>query len=122
MSVKIKGTFKKADGVNNGLNAIEDELRERPYEQRHVVGVLLTARYGEDCEKNELTTTVKFLNLEAAVDPDDVATFKDMLDRLFTGRTGGQTQPSLFDSGNVDGLDPTAGPWPDDTSSDNRGS
>lgn len=113
MSVKIKGTFKKNEGINNGLNSIESSLRKEPLTERFVIGVIQTARDGNDYEKGEKNTVIKFVNIEplegeAAIDAAKL--FK----LAYNARTGKAEPQGQLPFGEAAEQDPTAEPWPGD--------
>lgn len=129
MSVKIKGSFKTRDGDVNGLNHIESELRAEPLGQRLVIGVITVARQGQNYEKGERETTVKFELIEPLLG-EAADEGKKLLDLAHAARTGRPEAPQgtlPFDHADLhrieqdgddispdDEQDPTAGPWPGD--------
>ena len=119
MAVQIKGTFKKDDKPNNGLESIVDLLTGRPHERRIVVGIVRPVRTVIDHADGSRTPTVNFENLEVPVDDEDAKKLWEVLAAAYERRTGNPMPPmSLFDgpgsTDTLEGEDPLPGLGGDD--------
>ena len=98
MSVNISGTFKKDDRPYNGLEAVHDQLCDpsNRLESWYVVARVRPKHAKVSMEDGGTTPTVKLDAIEVAFDTEDEKLLKDMLQRLYEGRTGAPEQPELF--------------------------
>lgn len=97
MAVNIKGTFKKDDKPNNGLEAISKELSGRPHERRIAIVIVRPARTVIDHADGTVTPTVQIDNIEALTG-DDAKSAWELLANAYESRTGNPMPPqSLFD-------------------------
>src|SRR5574342_466297 len=95
MSIAIKARWKKDAESLNGLNAIEEDLRANPTGTWQALVTYGIARTGQDWEDGgSARTTVKTIQIEPILDPDDQLTVKSMMERMHRDRTG---QGTLFD-------------------------
>lgn len=99
MSVKIKASITKEDRPFNGLNAIAEQLVADPKQGHYVVAYIKPVNYEVDAEDGTETPKVRFVRIEPCAD-DDAKTVQEILERLYTDRTGGGSQDTLFDEGN----------------------
>jgi hypothetical protein len=119
MAVQIKGTFKRDERENNGLEGIREDLIRTPLERHTIVGTIEVTKIVRDVADGGVETpTVRLVSVEP-LSGDDALTAKKMLDAAYHERTG-QTAPpaTLFDEG-VPGTDAFDGgePWPGDVDS-----
>jgi hypothetical protein len=99
MAVNIKGTFKKDDRPNNGLEAIREEIHRNPH-RRIVVVAIVSAHTGkvDYKEGGYVTPTVSFDNIEPMMSGADAKDALELLGHAFEARTGNPMPPmSLFD-------------------------
>lgn len=96
MTVNIQAQFKKDSRVYNGLDAIAETLIDKPTLRHIVVGVVETTRITTDvADGGTETPTVNFVQIEA-LDGDDAATARGILERRYAQRTNGSMQDDLF--------------------------
>ena len=103
--VNIKGTFKKDDRPNDGLEQIRQELIASPYERRVVVGVVRVHRIVTTTEDGITVPTVKFDNIEA-LEGDAAKEAWELVAEAYENRTGNPIRGSLFDKDMPDDEDP----------------
>lgn len=97
--VSITARFGKDDREMDGLAAISDELIAAPMERRVVIGVIEVKRITTDyADDGAQTPAVKFVNIEA-LDGDDAAHARELMNKAFRRRTGrtDDPHPTLFE-------------------------
>lgn len=103
MAVNIKGTFKKDDKPNNGLESIIRDLSARPHERRLIVGIVRPARTVIDHSDGSVTPTVQFDHIEVPLEGKDGKAVWEVLAAAYEARTGNPLPPqSLFDNPSAD--------------------
>ena len=104
--VNIKGTFKKDERPNNGLEAVAADLTSRPHERRIVVALVRPVRTVIDHADGTQTPTVQFDHIEVLEDDAGKEAWELMAAR-YEERTGNPMPPvTLFDNPNPRELDP----------------
>jgi hypothetical protein len=122
MGVNIKGTFKKDDKPNNGLESIIKELTAKPHERRLIVGIVRPARTVIDHADGSVTPTVQFDHIEVPLEGKDGKSVWEVLAAAYEARTGNPLPPqSLFDNPSAETLEgeqPLPGMGGDDDGAD----
>lgn len=99
MTVKIAGTFSKDQRENNGLEGVKDSLINHPLERVLVAGLVETKTVTTDVANGSVEIpTIRFVALEAVLDPSDIALVREALDRAKAKRTGQRVDPTLMDA------------------------
>jgi hypothetical protein len=96
------GTFKKDERVNNGLEAVREQLIEgarKPGNKTHlVVGMVTVKRVTFDAEDGIETPVVKFVGLEVVDGFDGAEDARKLFEKVHRGRTGTDLGPDLIDA------------------------
>jgi hypothetical protein len=95
-AVNISGTFAKDDRPNNGLEHIADELTKDEFTPRSIVGIVVPHRYTKEVGE-ALTPVVRFIAIEA-VDDDDAALIRGLINKYRQARAGSPLDETLFDA------------------------
>ena len=99
MTVKIAGTFSRETRDDNGLEEVKEQLINQPLERVLVAGLVETKTVTTDVANGSVEIpTIRFVALEAVLDPSDVATVREALDRARARRTGQRVDPTLLDA------------------------
>lgn len=99
MAVNIKGTFKKDDRPNNGLEQIISDLNKKPHERRLIVGIVRPVKTVIDHQDGTATPTIQFDHIEVPLDGPDGKKVWEVLAAAYEQRTGNPLPPqSLFDN------------------------
>lgn len=104
---RIKGTFRKAENERNGLNAIAPDIHANPIERWAIAGIVEQHKYTEEDGTRQLT--VRLVQVEADLTPEEAKTIRDILATAYMRRTGSGTQGTLFGDKQAE-FDPTADP------------
>jgi len=96
-AVNVSGTFKKDQRPFCGLEAIADDLLDETQQRRthFVVAEVRSHGYKFTAEDGIKTPTVKFDHIEVVLDDADMKTVKDLLTKIYAGRTGGEVPAEL---------------------------
>lgn len=117
-AINLSAKFGKKDQGRNGLNAIAEELADKPLERRYVVGIVECIRTTVDhTHDDEETSAVRFVHVEAALTDKETQTLRRVLEGRYKARNGGQLgdlgeQELPFNDGH--GAADSALPDPDD--------
>jgi hypothetical protein len=98
MAVNVSATFRKDEREYNGLEAVREDLINRPLERVTIVATIETTAITTNVrDGGTQTPTVRLVNVEA-MHGDDALTSRKLLDKVFHERTGKTAPPpSLFD-------------------------
>jgi hypothetical protein len=99
VTVKIAGTFSRETRDDNGLEEVKEQLINQPLERVLVAGLVETKTVTTDVANGSVAVpTIRFVALEAVLDPSDVATVREALDRARARRTGQRVDLTLMDA------------------------
>jgi hypothetical protein len=109
VGVAIKAKFGKDKKVYNGLDAIVDDLLEKPLQEHYVIAKVRTARITTDVENGGVETpTVSLEHIEVMLSDKEEAAARKLFEAACKARLGDLPQQTLFDDGkaNGEGQDP----------------
>ena len=101
-NVNLSGTFKKDARPFNGLTAVVDDLLDETKQRKTylVVAEVRSHGYQFTAEDGVKTPTVKLDSIEVVLDDADAKVVRELLERLYNARTGGEKPAELpYDQG-----------------------
>lgn len=98
MSVEIKASFTKDTKIYNGLNAIADDLIDKPLEEHYVIAKVRCSRTNIDHLKGGVhTPQVEFHHIEVMLSDKEEQAAKKLFDAACKARLGEVPQQTLFE-------------------------
>ncbi len=98
MAVNIKASFTKETRPLNGLEAILDQLLEKPYEEHYVICKVRNARSTKDHENGGTETpTVNFFHIEPMLSDKDEQDAKKLFEQACKARLGDLPQKATLE-------------------------
>lgn len=112
-NVAIQASFGKDSKLYNGLEAIADDLIDKPQQERYVICKVRTRRTTTDHENGGAeTATIKFVHIEPMLTEKSEQGARKLFEAAAKARLGELPQQTLFeDKADEDDDD---GPWPGD--------
>lgn len=108
-AVAIQATFGKDQKAYNGLEAISDELVEKPLEEHYVIAKVTTARISVDIENGGVEVpTVKFKHIEVMLSDKEERDAKKLFEAACKARLGELPQQTLFEDAPPSGDEPSS--------------
>lgn len=99
MGVAIKAKFGKDKKAWNGLEAITDDLLEKPLQEHYVICRVRSARTVVDHENGGAQTpTVSFVHIEPMLSDKDETAAKKLFEAACKARLGELPQATLFEA------------------------
>lgn len=104
MGVAIKAKFGKDTKALNGLDAIMEELIDKPLAEHYVIAKVSVVRIVDDIENGGVETpTVAFKHIEVMLSDNDVKDAKRLFETACKARLGELPQATLFDAATPEG-------------------
>jgi len=100
MGVAIKAKFGKDTKAFNGLEAIVEDLLDKPLQEHYVIAKVSTVRITNDIEGGGVEVpTVSFKHIEVMLSDKEEAAAKKLFEAACKARLGDLPQQTLFEDG-----------------------
>lgn len=98
MGIAIQASFGKDTKPLNGLEAIIQELLDKPLQEQYVICKVRNARTSIDHENGDVETpTIKFTHIEPMLSDKEEAAAKKLFEAACKARLGDLPQQTLFE-------------------------